>query len=219
MFGAHAGWSWAIILWKTSHSHGDRICRSRRSILPSSLTFDGEAPCPTDPSHLPGGRVICLLSPVILWLLESANPEAASLHSLAQSSLAAPTYQGGASSGSSLLFPRLGQDWPLGTKATWVEEAFSKQCGSKQAAKGCRLALRDRIKEGCGAQNFSRSRSWELKINVKKSSSELTNKAPFPQGFTLHSWKKQNPWQMVAMMPGCGEPRRLWSLSPTLMTH
>lgn len=91
---------------------------------------------------------MCLLPPAPLWLLESANPEAASLHSLAQSSLAAPTYQGGARSGSSPLFPRSGQDWPLGTKATWVEEAFSEQGGSTQAAKGCPLALGTQSRRG-----------------------------------------------------------------------
>lgn len=53
--------------------------------------------------------------------LESANPETASRHSLASSFPTAPTYQGSASSGTYLLFPRSGQGWPLDTKATWVE--------------------------------------------------------------------------------------------------
>lgn len=111
------------------------------SSLPLGLLMDTH-PVPQTPLLSPE-EVMCLLPPVVLWLLERANPEAASLHSLAQSSLAAPTYQGCASSGSSLLFPRTGQDWPLGTEATWVEQAFSKQGGSEQAAKCCPLALRD----------------------------------------------------------------------------
>lgn len=65
----------------------------------------------------PGGNVLCPLPLESLLALARASPDTASLHSLAQSSLAAPTYQGSASA-----FPvkapihcsHATEGWPLG---------------------------------------------------------------------------------------------------------
>lgn len=63
--------------------------------------------------------------------LDSASPERASLHSLAHSTLAAPTYQGSAlPTKASMIVMWAGV--ATGTKATWVEKTLCKQVGSQQ---------------------------------------------------------------------------------------
>ena len=74
---------------------------------------------------------MCLLPSSLPWLLDSANPEAASLHSLAQSFRTAPTYLSWRQPRQYLLFPCRRQGWPVGTKATRVGQASSEQGGSK----------------------------------------------------------------------------------------
>lgn len=62
-----------------------------------AMSADEKAPCPpTDPSRFPGGSHTPAARHV-LSAFAAANPETASLYSLAQSFLTAPTYQGSAS--------------------------------------------------------------------------------------------------------------------------
>lgn len=119
-----------------------------RPLGPPPATLDELAPCAADPVHLPRGRRMRLLPSSLLWLSESANPETASLHSLAQSFLTAPTYQGSASSGSYLLFPRSGQGWPLALRPRGRTSLFTagwlQSTRLKVVPWPCPLALSDR---------------------------------------------------------------------------